>query len=89
MVGHRGVLGEDQQRGARAADELGDDAWSGAGAVVGLGWRGNSSGWRCCRAAEEVEEGEEQGEALGADLQNQKFQGPHCEPKFPANLQFK
>jgi hypothetical protein len=82
------MLGEDQQRGARAADELGDDVWSGAGAVVGLGWRSNSSGRRRCRAAEEAEEGEEQGEALGA-LQNQKFQGPHGKPKFPTNLEFK
>jgi hypothetical protein len=63
MVGHRGVLGEDQQRGSRAADELGDDAWSGAGAVVSLGRRGNSSGRRRCCAAKEAEEGEEQGES--------------------------
>jgi hypothetical protein len=51
--------GKSQRGGARAAGELGDDAWSGAGAVVGLGRHGNSSGrWRC-RAAEEVEEEEE------------------------------
>jgi hypothetical protein len=63
------MLGESQQRGAKAADELWDDAWSGARAVVGLGRRGNSSGrWRC-RAAEEAEEEEEQGDAR-ADLQN-------------------
>jgi hypothetical protein len=69
MVGHRGVLGEGQQRGARAAGELGDDAWSGAGAVVGLGRRGNSSRWRRCRAAEEAKKEEEQGD-VRADLQN-------------------
>jgi hypothetical protein len=61
MVGHRGVLGEGQQRGAKAADELWDDAWSGAGAVVGLGRRDSSSGRRRCRTAEEAEEEEEQG----------------------------
>jgi hypothetical protein len=63
------VLGEGQQRGARAAGELGDNAWSGAGAVVSLGHRGNSSGLQRCRAAEETEEEEEQGDAR-ADLQN-------------------
>jgi hypothetical protein len=49
--------------GAKAVGELGGDAWSGAGAVVGLGRRGNGSGWGCCRAAEEAEEEEEQGES--------------------------
>jgi hypothetical protein len=53
------MLGEGQQRGARAAGKLGDDAWSGAGAVVGLGRRSNSSGRRRCRAVEEAEEEEE------------------------------
>jgi hypothetical protein len=54
--------GKSQRGGARAAGELGDDVWSGAGAVVGLGRRSNSSGrWRC-RAVEEAEEEEEQGE---------------------------
>jgi hypothetical protein len=43
-VGHRGVLGEGQQREARAAGELGGDAWSGARTVAGLGRRGNNSG---------------------------------------------
>jgi hypothetical protein len=38
MVGHRGVLGESQQGGAKAVGELEGDAWSGAGA--GLGRRG-------------------------------------------------
>jgi hypothetical protein len=54
--------------GAKAVGELGGDAWSGAGAVVSPEWRSNGSGrWRY-RAAEEAEEEEEQGEALGADL---------------------
>jgi hypothetical protein len=66
-VGHRGVLEEGQQRGAKAAGELGGDAWSGAGAVTGLERRSNGSGWRRCRAAEEAEEEEEQG-VPGADL---------------------
>jgi hypothetical protein len=45
--------------GGKAVGELRGDAWSGAGAVVGLGRRGNSSGrWRC-HAAEEAEEEEE------------------------------
>jgi hypothetical protein len=47
--------------GAKAVGELGGDAWSGAGAVVGLRWRGNGSGRRRCRAAEEAEEEEEGG----------------------------
>jgi hypothetical protein len=64
-VGWRGVLGEGQQREARAAGELGGDAWSGAEAVAGLGRHGNSSGWWCCRAAEEAEEEEEQGGRQG------------------------
>jgi hypothetical protein len=42
--------------GAKAVGELGGDAWSGAGAVVGLGRRGNGSGRRRYRAAEEEEE---------------------------------
>jgi hypothetical protein len=67
MVGHRGVLGEGQQREARAAGELGGDTWSGAGAVTGLGRCGNGSRRRCCRTAEEVEVEEEQG-VPGADL---------------------
>jgi hypothetical protein len=37
----RGMLGEGQQEGGEAVGELGGDAWSGAGAVVGLGRRGN------------------------------------------------
>jgi hypothetical protein len=62
------VLGEGQQREARAVGELGGDAWSGAGAVAGLGRRDNGSGLRRCRAAEEVEE-EEEGEGVpGTDL---------------------
>jgi hypothetical protein len=69
MVGHRGMLGEGQQRGTKAADELWDDAWSGGGAVVGLGRHGNSSRRRRCRAAEEAEEEEEQGD-VRANLQN-------------------
>jgi hypothetical protein len=56
MVGHRGVLEEGQQRGAKAAGELGGDAWSGAAAVTGLRRCDNSSGRRRCRAAEEEEE---------------------------------
>jgi hypothetical protein len=72
--GGRGVLGEGQQRGARAAGELGDDAWSGAGAVVSLERRGNSSRRRRCRAAEEAEEEEEQGD-VRADLQKLKVLG--------------
>jgi hypothetical protein len=48
-------------RGAKAVGELGGDAWSGAGAVVGLGRHGNGSERRRCRAAEEAEEEEEQG----------------------------
>jgi hypothetical protein len=36
-VGHRGVLGEGQQREAREAGELGGNVWSDAGAVAGLG----------------------------------------------------
>jgi hypothetical protein len=68
MIGHCGVLGEGQQRGAKAAGELGGDAWSGAGAVTGLGRRGNGSGRRRCRAAKEAEE-EEDGEGVpGTDL---------------------
>jgi hypothetical protein len=68
MVGHRGVLGEGQQREARAAGELGGDAWSGVGAVAGLGRRGNGSRRRRFRAAEEAEE-EEGGEGVpGTDL---------------------
>jgi hypothetical protein len=43
MVGHRGVLREGQQRGARAAGELGGDAWSDAGAVAGLRQRGTTA----------------------------------------------
>jgi hypothetical protein len=67
-VGHRGMLGEGQQRGAKAAGELRGDAWSGAGAVTGLGRRGNGSERRRCRAAEEAEE-EEEGEGVpGTDL---------------------
>jgi hypothetical protein len=62
------VLGEGHQREARAAGELGGDAWSGAGAVAGLGRCGNGSGWRRCGAAEEAEE-EEEGEGVpGTDL---------------------
>jgi hypothetical protein len=68
MVGHHGVLGKGQQREARAAGDLGGDAWSGAEAAVGLRWRGNSSGRRCCHAAEEVEEEEEGEGVLGTDL---------------------
>jgi hypothetical protein len=51
--------------GAKAVGELGGDAWSGAGAVVGLGQRGNSSGWWRYRAAEEAEEEEEWGGGVG------------------------
>jgi hypothetical protein len=40
--------------GAKAAGELGGDAWSGAGAVTGLGRHGNGGGRRHCRAAEEA-----------------------------------
>jgi hypothetical protein len=61
------VLGEGQQRGAKAAGELEGDAWSGAGAVAGLGRRSNGSGWQRCRAAEEAEEEEERG-VPGTDL---------------------
>jgi hypothetical protein len=72
--------------GAKAMGELGGDAWSGAGTVVGLGRRGNGSGRRCCRTAEEAEEG---GAGQGLICSFQKFQGPHCKPKFPTNLKFK
>jgi hypothetical protein len=61
MVGHHGVLGKGQQREARAEGELGGDAWSGAGAAVGLGRRR-------CRAAEEAEEEEEGERVPGTDL---------------------
>jgi hypothetical protein len=62
------VLRKGQQREARAAGELGGDAWSGAGAAVDLQRRSNSSGQRRCRAAEEAEE-EEEGEGVpGTDL---------------------
>jgi hypothetical protein len=44
--------------GAKVVGELGGDAWSGAGTVVGLGRRGNGSGLRRCRVAEEAEEEE-------------------------------
>jgi hypothetical protein len=57
----RGMLGEGQQEGGEAVGELGGDVWSGAGAAVGLGRRGNGSGQQRCRAAEEVEEGARQG----------------------------
>jgi hypothetical protein len=66
-TGRRGVLEEGEQREARAVGELGDDAWSGAGAVVGLGRRSNGSEWRRCRAAEEAEE-EEEGGVPGTEL---------------------
>jgi hypothetical protein len=59
------VLGEGQQREARAAGELGGDAWSGAGAITGLGRHDNGSGRRRCRVAEEAEEEEDQGGARG------------------------
>jgi hypothetical protein len=44
--------------------------------------------WRCHAAEEEAEE-EEEGVALGADLQNQKFQGPLCKSNFSAVLKLK
>jgi hypothetical protein len=53
--------------GAKAVGELGGDTWSGAGAVVDLGRRGNGSGRRRCRAIEEAKE-EEEGGAPGANL---------------------
>jgi hypothetical protein len=61
--------------GAKAVGELGGDAWSGAGTVVGLGRRGNGSGWRRCCAAEEAEEEEEGGRGAGANLQFPKILG--------------
>jgi hypothetical protein len=74
--------------GAKAVGEPGGDAWSSAGAVVGLGRCGNSNGRRRCRAAEEAEE-EEEGGRQGLICCFQKFQGPHCKPKFSTNLKFK
>jgi hypothetical protein len=62
------VLEEGQRREAKAAGELGGDAWSGARAVAGLGRRGNGSGRRRCRTAEEAEEEEEGEGVLGTDL---------------------
>jgi hypothetical protein len=43
MIGRRGGRGEGQQRGDKAAGELRDDAWSGAGAVAGLGRCGTTA----------------------------------------------
>jgi hypothetical protein len=48
--------------------ELGGDAWSGAGALIGLGQRGNGSQRRRCRAAEEAKEEEEGGGVPGTEL---------------------
>jgi hypothetical protein len=55
------VLGEGQQRGAKAAGELGGDAWSGAGAVAGLGRCGNGSGGGTVMRQRRAEEEEELG----------------------------
>jgi hypothetical protein len=41
------------------------------------------------RAVEEEAEEEEEGGALGADLQIQRFQGPYCKPKFLTVLKLK
>jgi hypothetical protein len=64
----RGVLREGQQRGAKAVDELGGDAWSGAGA-------GGSLGRRCCAAEGEQRKKKEGGGALGAELLTSKTPG--------------
>jgi hypothetical protein len=75
--------------GVKAVGELRGDAWSGAGAVFGLGQRGNYSRRRRYRTAEEAEEEEERGGGQGLICCFQKFQGPYCKPTFPTNLKFK
>jgi hypothetical protein len=82
----RGVLGESQQRGAKAVGEHGGGTWSGAGAGVASGGVATSAGGgavaRQRRGAEE-EEGE------GRQGLICSFQGPQCKSKFPTNLKFK
>jgi hypothetical protein len=75
--------------GAKAVGEFGGDVWSGAGAGDSHGRRGMTA----CGGAAAVQRrggrGRRTGVALGADLQFQKFQGPHCKPRFPTILRLK
>jgi hypothetical protein len=76
MVGHRGVLGEGQQRGARAAGELGGNTWSGAGAVAGLGRRGTTICGGVVARHRGSRGGRRTGGCQGLICELQKLQGP-------------
>jgi hypothetical protein len=69
--------------------ELEGDAWSGAGAGESLGRRGTTACGGAAAGQRSGAEEEEQGVALGADLQFQKFQGPYCKLKFSTILKLK
>jgi hypothetical protein len=79
----RGTLGESEQREAKVVGELGGDAWGGARAGENLGWHGTRAcGGAIARQRRRQRRKKKGGGALGNDLQNQKFQGPHYKPKF-------
>jgi hypothetical protein len=99
---HRGTAGQRSGRGgaawsawekarggAKAVGELEGDAWSGAGAGESLGRRGTTACGGAAAGQRSGAEEEEQGVALGADLQFQKFQGPYCKLKFSTILKLK
>jgi hypothetical protein len=83
----RGVLGESQQRGAKAASELGGNAWRLGKAGGDLGWRGTTACGGTVARQRRGQRRKKGGQGLICSFQ--KFQGPYCKPKFPTNLKFK